>query len=135
MFNRFKPSGFVSSDSGAVTLETVIWIPFVFLLTIAIADTLLVYATHASAQLVLEDTTRLLVVGAIPDCAGLEIQIDKMMQATVPSAQSNCVYDPLTGEATVSMLLPANDMGIGAIAGFIDNFDLVASTTRTLEYF
>lgn len=129
------PSRFAASEEGGVTLETVLWIPFVFLLSIAIADTFLVYTTHASAQLALEDTTRQLVVGAIPDCPALEAQIGAAIQSSVPSAIPKCTFDPMTGEATVSVLLPAKDMGIGAVAGFIDNFELIASNTRTLEYF
>ena len=138
MFTYFSDklsSRFAVSEAGGVTLEAVLWIPFVFLLSIAIADTFLVYATHAIVQLELEDTTRRLVVGALPDCLALKAQIGATLQATVPSAIPECTLDPVMGEVTVSLRLPAKDMGIGAITGFIDNFELVASTTRTLEYF
>ena len=124
---------FAKCEAGAVTVETVAWIPFIFLLSIAVADTFLVYMTHASVQLALEDTTRLMIVGEIPDCVTLEKRINATIQANIPSAVSKCSL--VMGEATVSLLLPAKEMGIGAIAGFIDSFELVASNSRTLEYF
>ena len=132
-FTHIRHKSFAFCEAGGVTVETVIWIPFVFLLSIAVADTFLVYMTHASAQLTLEDTTRLMIVGAIQDCASLETRINTAIQATIPSAVSKCSL--VAGQATVSLLLPAKEMGIGAIAGFIDSFELVASNSRSLEYF
>lgn len=130
---RLKFKTFTRCESGAVLLETILWIPFIFLFSVAIADTFFVYTKHAAAQMVLEDQTRLMIVGALPDCAALESELNTKITATIPSAQVSCSL--ASGNATVTMRLPAAEMGIGAIAGFVDFFELSASTVRTLEYY
>lgn len=136
MFNPTRSClyrGFAKSENGAVTVENVLWIPFIFLLSIAMADTFFVYMRHSTANMALEDSTRRLITGAIPDCDALEVELNAVVQHTIPSAIANCEMD--FEEANVSLLLPVREMGIGAIAGFIDSFTLTAGNQRTREYF
>lgn len=127
------PRDFLRGEGGAVLVENVLWIPFVFLLSVALADTFLVYLNHAVSALVLEDATRLLVVGFIPDCDTLETTILAALQPSIPSAVAQCT--PGDTQVSVQLTLPAAEMGIGVLSGFVDNFMLPASTIRTLEYF
>ncbi len=128
--------GISKSENGAVTVENVLWIPFIFLLSIAMADTFFVYMRHSTANMALEDSTRRLITGALPDCDALEVELNAVVQHTIPSATAHCEMDPIDIErANVSLVLPVADMGIGILAGFIENFTLTAGNQRTREYF
>ena len=124
---------FQKSERGGVAAETVIWIPFVFLLTLAMADTFFVYTRHAMATVALEDATRLLITGALADCSAFLQQVDAMVQPFIPSAAAHCSMSG--AQANVALVLPASEMGIGALPGFIDNFNLSTVNVKTLEYF
>ena len=124
---------FACSDDGAVTIENVLWIPFIFMLSIAMADTFFVYMRHATANMALEDTTRRLITGAIADCDALETELNTVLRNHIPTATASCHMN--FEEALVSVTLPVDEMGIGVIAGLIDDFTLFAGNARTREYF
>ena len=130
--SRRKVLHFCYSENAAVVVETVLWLPFVFLLSIAVSTTFFIYMNYAQAVLALESETRKLAVGSTANCAALETRLEARLAPRFPSVDAQC---SVTGfRASTNLAISAEDMGLGVLRGFVDGFTLTAANTRSFEH-
>ena len=84
---------FRKDEDGSVLVESILWLPFFLILTIAVLDICMIYLNLAFAQRVMQDGNRLLVTGKYKSCTETIDFIHARVQPGIPSANASCVID------------------------------------------
>lgn len=131
-----KTPGFTSrfrrDETGAVTVEAVLWLPFFIFLVVAIADLAVIFHAQSRALEMAEDGIRLYSVGEIASPADTSTWIEGRIDPISPnaSAVTSVVYGLIHTEVT----LPVRDInGFGIFAALRD-FDLRVNAQQVMEF-
>lgn len=82
---------FARDESGTVTVEAVIWLPFLFVLLALITDISLAFFSKAEAFRAIQNGNRLYSINRLDDEAEVETWVESVFSATAPSAVATTV--------------------------------------------
>lgn len=82
---------FAGDESGTVTVEAVIWLPFLFVLLALITDISLAFFSKAEAFRAIQNGNRLYSINRLDDEAEVETWVESVFSATAPSAVATTV--------------------------------------------
>jgi hypothetical protein len=119
-------------DAGAVVIDTVLWLPFVFFFMLAMADIFFLQMNLAMSTKILDENTRLFAVGRYASCADVVSGVEKRLQATMPSAKATCTNTDKILSASVT--IKSTDMGIGFVTYLMKTFQVATSSVHSFEY-
>lgn len=84
---------FARDEDGAVTVETVIWLPFLFLILALITDASLAFYSKADAFRIIQNGNRLYSIGALDTTAKVETFVETVFRNTAINADATTVVD------------------------------------------
>lgn len=126
-------TAFLGCETGAITVEGVLWVPVYGLFFTLIVDTSLMFNGQAQAQRVIQDVNRLASYGYYRDEAEVEARGKAVLSHLSASATVDATIDTSTGTITTSATLPAKDlMAIGIVAAFT-NLTVTVGAQHAIE--
>lgn len=133
MQKRFK--SFASDESGAVTVESIMWLGFLFFFVLSILDICVYFLQHGWAVRAMHQENREFVVGAHASCSAMEAALDSRIQELSPSGVSSCDTYPEHGStmSTVSVTLASNELGLGLVTYFLQDITISSTGLQTIE--
>jgi len=131
-FRLFKTTSlmkrFTRSQSGALTIEAVLWIPVYLFLFVFIADVSLIFHGQAKATRIAYDGNRMASAGAFETALETKDAVLGRIQVFSPSASVNTVFG--TDDITTIVTMPASDLtAIGLITRLV-TLDVTVSSVH-----
>jgi len=131
-FRLFKTTSlmkrFTRSQSGALTIEAVLWIPVYLFLFVFIADVSLIFHGQAKATRIAYDGNRMASAGAFETALETKDAVLSRIQVFSPSASVNTVFG--TDDITTIVTMPASDLtAIGLITRLV-TLDVTVSSVH-----
>ena len=118
-------------DSGAITVEAVLWVPFFVFFFIIIADVSLMFHGQSKAIRIVQDGNRHASSGYFMTKAEVEENILTAIQLFAPNATVDTTYGALDVATTV--VIPASDLqAVGLIAKFA-GLNITITSNHLLE--
>ncbi|WP_143226592.1 TadE/TadG family type IV pilus assembly protein [Actibacterium pelagium] len=126
---------FWKDESGAVTVESVMWLGFMFFFVLSILDICVYFLNHGWAVRAMHQENREFIVGAYSDCNALETALNQRIQAISPSGASACDTYPERGStfSTVTVTLASSEMGLGIVTYFLKDINISSTGFQTIE--
>ena len=136
---RFSRSlrGFRRDDSGAATVEAVLWFPFYVMLFLLIIDVSLMFHGQAKAQRVARDVTRLASMNFFADASSaldeseMKSRAETLVHAFSPRATVTTHVDGDSVQVFISM--PNTDLTVARFYDFFVGGDIKVSAAHLLE--
>ena len=121
---------FLRSESGGVTVEAAIWLPFWILLLFGLAQTAFIFHGQARALDVAQEATRAYAIGEYTS----EAEVKTFVKANLSSLSKRVTVASTSsgGIITTTVTIPALDFGIGIFRS-LGNFDLTVTSQRVKE--
>lgn len=120
--NHVKRGRFFRDDNGAVTVESVLWVPVFLLFFALIADVSLIFHGQAKALRIAYDGNRQASLGEFANAAETQAAILARIQEFAPNATVSTTFG--TEDIETRVVLPTNDMvAIGTVTRIL-NIDL-----------
>lgn len=120
--NHVKRGRFFRDDNGAVTVESVLWVPVFLLFFALIADVSLIFHGQAKALRIAYDGNRQASLGEFATAAETQAAILARIQEFAPNATVSTTFG--TEDIETRVVLPTNDMvAIGTVTRIL-NIDL-----------
>lgn len=101
---------FARDESGAVTVEAVLWIPFFFFVLMLITDASLAFYARAQAYRVVEDALRQYSIGKLASEGATDTYIEDRFKSLAPNVNATTSYDTTTRLITTEMDFPARNV-------------------------
>lgn len=122
---------FAWSESGAATIEAVLWLPvFVFLLAM-VADVALIFGGQAQILRVVQDTNRAVSIGRITSTDDAEAAILEQITGLTSSATAETTLVSGVIHSTVSV--PLADLTATHLIGAFDSLSLTVTSQHMAE--
>jgi Flp pilus assembly protein TadG len=122
---------FARDESGAVTVEAVLWLPFFMALLILIADVSFAFYAKAQAYRVIESANRAYAV-ALPEARNLTRTREWIRQRLSPISPRATVTTSVSGGLVSSVVvMPSSDILFMDFGNFFSAFNL---TVRAQQY-
>jgi Flp pilus assembly protein TadG len=119
------------NESGAATIEAVIWMPVMIFLFALVADTALVLGGEARVLRVVQDTNRAVSIGRITNVEDAETQVFSRISRIAPHAVVTTTVD--SGLITTQVRIPATDLtSVGLVDSFL-NLDVMVTAQHLAE--
>lgn len=110
---------FLRDENGAVTVESVLWVPVYLLFFALIADVSLIFHGQAKALRIAYDGNRQASLGQFATAADTSAAIRTRIQAFAPNATVNTTFG--TDDIVTQVTLPTNDMvAVGTITRILN---------------
>ncbi len=101
-------SGFCKDESGATTIEVVIWLPIFVLIFCMIVDATMIFGKQAEVLRIVQDANRATSVGRFTDTQDTEAFIAARIAAISPHATVTTTADD--GVIVSTVIMPASDL-------------------------
>ncbi len=122
---------FAGSESGAATIEAVLWLPvFVFLFAM-LADVALVFGGQAQILRVVQDTNRAVSIGRITSADDAEAAI--LAQITGLTSNATAETTLVSGVIHSSVSVPLADLTATRLIGAFDSLSLTVTSQHMAE--
>ncbi len=122
---------FRSSESGAITVESVLWLPIYLIFFALIADVSMMFHSQAKAMRIIQDANRL---------ASFQIyttaeEVEANVKARVQTFSENASVETKLGTDAVatSVSMPVTDIAIIGFMGQLMKFDITVSSMHLVE--
>jgi Flp pilus assembly protein TadG len=112
---------FLRDENGAITIESVLWLPIYALFLVMIVDVSLLFNGQAQAQRTLQDINRLASSGYYVSEADVEARARSLLGHLSDQLTVDATIDTNLGVITATASMPASDlMAIGTLPKFAD---------------
>jgi Flp pilus assembly protein TadG len=123
---------FLRSEDGSATVEACIWLPFFFFFFLLILDATFIFLRQADAQRIVQDGSRLYVVGAIKTTSDLETWLESSMAPISPNAKATTNIGA-NGFLTAQISYPAEDTDLTGATGMLGGATMRVQSVQILE--
>jgi Flp pilus assembly protein TadG len=120
-----------SDESGAMTVESVLWMPFYMMFFALIADASLMFHSHSQATRIVHDANRLASYGTYTTPQEMKAAVKARLDAFSPNATITSVFGP-TGVAT-TVTMPVSDIAVVGIVKPLMRGDITVSLLHLVE--
>ena len=128
---RSRMARFKADESGAATIEAVIWIPFFFFIMAMVLDASMMFNAQSRALRIVQDTNRALAVGRIATVADAETLLRTRIATISPSATVDAI---IAGDlVTSSVRMPFGDLIMFNVFDSFGDFAISAQSQQLLE--
>lgn len=131
-FERNK--SFRKNEDGTATVETVLWLPVLFLIFILIINASFVFYKQTIMLRVVQDANRALSVGRITTIAATQTMITTRLANLSSNSTAKTTVDLATGIITSTAEIPVADMVFDGNWNLLKNFKVRASAQHFVEY-
>jgi Flp pilus assembly protein TadG len=129
---RHNPAFLLADESGSATVETVLWLPLIFLIFGFAIDFSMVFFGRSQALRVIQDANRNYSIGRLTDGAEIKTYVESRLASLSPSATAVPEFDSGVVKTTVSM--PASELEMLGLFRGIDTFTVSVSAEHMIEY-
>lgn len=121
---RSRTRRWTGDESGAATVEAVLWLPLFFFIFVLIIDTTMIFSQRAQALRVVQDANRAYAVGRLTEPEQVADFVKARLSDVSPSA---IVYaEPGSGTIMTAVSMPAAELdAVGLITTFADIWIMV----------
>ncbi|MBT8415129.1 MAG: pilus assembly protein [Boseongicola sp.] len=119
---------FTRCQSGALTVEAVLWVPVYLFLFVFIADVSLIFHGQAKATRIAYDGNRMASVGSFETASETSSAIRGRVQLFSPQATVNTVFG--SNEVTTTVVMPAADLAAIGLIGRIVDLDVTVQSVH-----
>lgn len=124
---------FLAGETGAITVEGVLWVPVYGAFFTLIADVSLMFNGQSQLQRVAQDINRLASSGYLVDISVMEERAEASLSHLSGNAEVKTTIDSDTNIVTTTITVPAADlMAIGLISAFT-NMDVTVRAYHLVE--
>ena len=127
LFPRFR-----RDETGAVTVEAAIWLPFWIFMVVAVGDLAVVFNAQTRALEMAEDGLRLYAVGEIATPAEASTWIENRLDPISPNAKAETSV--IFGLIHTEVVLPVRDINGFGILASLRNFDIRVNAQQVMEF-
>lgn len=119
-------------ESGAVTVEAAIWLPFFIFMVVAIADVAVIFHSQSRALETAEDAIRRYAIGELESPAETSTLIETALVNISPNAAA--FTSVIDGLIHTEVVIPVKDVnGFGILARLRD-FDIRVNAQQVMEF-
>jgi len=122
---------FAWDESGSVTVETVIWIPFFFFILMLITDASLAFFSRAEAFRLVERGNRAFVTGRLDTADATTLWIENAFRSKSTHADARMAI--ATGVVSTSLEFPAKDVVLFNTLGVLGGWSIRVQAQQYLE--
>ncbi|WP_298905579.1 TadE/TadG family type IV pilus assembly protein [uncultured Aliiroseovarius sp.] len=129
------------NEDGSATVETVLWLPVLFMIFVLIVNASFVFYKQSIAMRVVQDANRALSVGRIGgglDKAAAEAATQTYIKNRISGFASNgtvkTTIDSSTGVITTTATIPVSDLVFNGRINLLEGFSISASSQHFVEY-
>ena len=122
---------FTQCQSGALTVESVLWVPIYLFMFVFIADVSLIFHGQAKATRIAYDGNRMASVGAFETATETSEAVLGRIQGFSPSATVNTVFG--SDAVTTTVVMPAADLAAIGIIGRLVDLDVTVQSVHMRE--
>ena len=122
---------FMQSQSGAATLEAVLWTPIFLLLFGMLTDTSILFGRQAEILRIIQDSNRSLAVGAFEDVQQAIDYISQKVEVFSENTEVNVAV--ANGIISTSVTVPAADLTSTGLFAAIDTLTLTIGASQMSE--
>lgn len=123
---------FAKSDDGAVTVASVLWVPFFVVVLTLVFDISMIFYGQARAHEVAENVNRSLSTGQITSFADAEQEVQTAMSVLSPNAVATTSSEDYMIRTVVRM--PTSDLATVGFFSSIASFEIIAVAHMVQEY-
>lgn len=128
---RRGPSALLADESGSATVETVLWLPMIFLVFGIAVDFSMVFFGKSQALRIVQDANRQASIGYLENAAAVKTYVESRLAGIAPSVVATPVFD--SGRVLTSVSMPMGELEmLGLFRGF-DNLNVVVSSEHMIE--
>lgn len=124
-------SGFRSDQSGVISVESVLWLPFFLVFVALIVDTSLLFHGQTKTMRIVQDANRLASTGVLADAEAVKAQVLSRVNEFSANARVESVFGGET--VTTTVRLPAGDLVAIGLIQTLANFDVAVSSRHLVE--
>ncbi len=131
----------IMNEDGSATVETVLWLPVLFMIFVLIVNASFVFYKQSIAMRVVQDANRALSVGRIGgglDKAAAEAATQTYIKNRISGFASNgtvkTTIDSSTGVITTTATIPVSDLVFNGRINLLEGFSISASSQHFVEY-
>lgn len=122
---------FRSDESGAITVESVLWLPIYMLFFALIADVSMMFHSQAKVTRIVQDANRLASFQVLTDADAVEKNVKARL---APFSKNASVVTTLgTGAVATTVTMPVTDIAIIGFMGQLMRFDITVSSMHLVE--
>jgi Flp pilus assembly protein TadG len=118
-------------EEGAVTVEVVIWLPFLIFLLTLIADASLIFGTKAQVLRIVQDANRAASIGRFRTTAETSAFIRTSMGAYATGATINTVFN--AGVVSSTVIIPSANLTATGFFSGMAGFNVTINAQHRLE--
>ena len=126
-----KTTAFLRGENGAITVESVLWLPFYLMFIALIADVSMVFHQHSKAQRIAQDINRLAVLTWLETEAEMQSRAEKIVKSIAPNATVTISFKADRVQTFITM--PSADIMPVGILTALGSFDVSASAAHIRE--
>ncbi|MEO9826215.1 MAG: TadE/TadG family type IV pilus assembly protein [Paracoccaceae bacterium] len=124
---------FLEDNDGAISIESVLWLPVYTFFLVMIVDVSLMFNGQAQAQRVLHDINRLASTGYYTSEEEVESRANALLSHLSANVSVDATIDTASGTITAVASMPASDlMAIGTIPNF-SQFNVTVGAWHLIE--
>lgn len=126
-----RPADFRGDESGAATIEAVLWLPLFIFLFVMILDAAMIFTNHSRALKVIHDANRAYATGTFTSCAQVTSFIEGRVQVFAPTAVAACSRSG--GFTTASVSMSSGELDLSGATGMFGGLTVVAQSQQLIE--
>lgn len=130
---KFRLRSFRRDEDGGMTVETVLWIPFILFMVLMVLDAALIFMNYARAQRFVHQANRSHVVGEFTSCTQTETWLETELQAFIASADATCGQAKDGTLRTLQVTMNTGDMDLTGATGFLGGMTVSVGSLQKLE--
>ena len=124
---------FIRNEKGAISVESVLWLPLYFAFAAAIVDVSMIMNGQARALRVVQDTNRLAASSFVKGESEVEKEVLDRLAHISPNATVDATINADGDEITTTATLPATDLEVLGLFFRFGAIKLTVSSTHLLE--
>ncbi len=122
---------FMSDETGAATIEFVLWLPIFMAVLCMIVDATMIFSNRTQALRIIQDANRGFAIGRLTTTDETETYILDRIQPISPSVQVATTVDQ--GIIVTAVVMPARELDVLGILGVAFDFNVGVSAEHIAE--
>lgn len=131
MFRFLKKRQFAADESGSLTIEAVLWLPFFVFFFAMIADASMIFSGQSLAMRTVQDENRRMATGLTPSTDELETRLRARLAPISPNVE--VVANVSDGVVSTIVTMPASDLDVAGLVGAFEGLRVSIKTDHLLE--
>ncbi|WP_424941483.1 TadE/TadG family type IV pilus assembly protein [Aliiroseovarius sp. S253] len=122
------------NEDGTATVETVLWLPVLFMIFVLIINTSFVFYKQSIIMRVVQDANRALSVKRLDSVDDTQTYIKTRISHLSSNGTATTTINESTGVITSTAVIPVSDLVFNGKFNFLEDFSVRVSSQHFVEY-